>query len=284
MNLTEDRNVEDEEKTDESAFASAEAAETDAQGYFESRRKKKILMFGSEERIDQIMKRYAPLGKFEVIKKEETKTGVIFKKKSLVEKKNTLYVDLAHLKLFYIRKGMLGKASGIERSDILQILSDLPKEARDLLLDLMEFGSVTYEQVCNDLDEKQRILLMQKGLIEKYTSKSDNIMSLASEEANYGYPQEKVYVRSKVHIPKFEDKVYELSSFLKKDEVIDASCPKDSIEFSPEETSELLEELFLGEAIFDGVVYTPYYLCRYMSGTEKSKSERYDMYFPLQFL
>lgn len=283
MNLTEDQNLEGEEKTDESVFASVETAEKDAQRYFESRRKKKILMFGSEERIDQITKRYAPLGKFEVIKKEETKGGVIFKKKSFVEKKNIFYVDLAHLELLYIRKGVLGKASGIERSNILQTLSDLPKEARDLLLDLMEFGSVTYEQVCNELDEKQRILLMQRGLIEKYTSKSEELMSLTSEEASYGYPQEKVYVRSKVHIPKFEDGIYELSSFLREDS-INKSCPKDSIEFSPDETSELLEELFLGEAIFDGVVYMPYYLCRYLSGTEKSKSERYDMYFPLQFL
>ncbi|HDH41442.1 MAG TPA: hypothetical protein ENG12_03440 [Candidatus Altiarchaeales archaeon] len=275
--------LEGEEETSESAFALAETADEDARRYFESRRKKKILMFGSEERIDQITKRYTPLGRFRVIKKEETKTGLVFKDKTLVRKENTFYVDLARLELFYIRKGMLGRASGIERSDILQILDDLPKEARDLLLDLMEFGSVTYEQLCNDLDEKQRILLMQRGLIESYTSRSEELMSLASDEASYGYPRERVYVRSKVHIPKFEDRCYDLASFLREGP-INGSYTKDSIEFSTEEASELLEELFLGEAVFEGIIYMPYYLCRYLSGTGKSTSERYDVYFPLQFL
>jgi len=275
--------LEGEEKTGEIAFALAETAEGDARRYFESRRKKKILIFGSEEKIDQITERYTPLGRFRVIRKEETKTGLVFKDKTFVKKENTFYVDLAHLELFYVRKGILSKASGIERSDILQILGDLPKEARDLLLDLMEFGSVTYEQLCNDLDEKQRILLMQRGLIESYTSRSEELMNLTSEGASYGYPRERVYVRSKVHIPKFEDRCYKLSSFLREGS-INESCPKDSIEFSPEETSELLEELFLGEAVFEGIIYMPYYLCRYLSGTGKSMSERYDVYFPLQFL
>ncbi|MBN2013990.1 MAG: hypothetical protein JW778_02310 [Candidatus Altiarchaeota archaeon] len=267
----------------EKAFALTENSE-EAKRYFESKRKKKILFLGSEERIDQIEKRYIPLGRFNVFREEKKKKGAVFRKQAHEEKQNTVYADLAHLELFYVKKALLSKPA-VEHSDILIVLKDLPEEASDLLLDLIEFGSVRYEQLQNQLDEKNMVLLMQRGLIEAYSSKTDSVMGIAEVASRgYGYPEENYYVRSKIHVPKIEDKAYDLESLLKVDEVQHTTYPKDPVEHSSGEVSELLGKLFLAEAVFDGIVYLPYYLCNYLQGEEKSRQERYEIYFPLQFI
>lgn len=269
------------EEAGERAFALKDNAEEEARRYFESGRKKKILFFGAEEKIERIEKRYTPIGRFNVFKKDKKTKGTVFQRQTYAQKQNTVYVDLTHLEVFYVKKGILSKPT-IEHSDILLILQDLPEEASDLLLDLIEFGSVRYEQLQNPSDEKNMTLLMQEGLIEAYSSKTDGVMELAEvASGGYGYPEENTYVRSKIYIPKIEDKAYDLESHLKVEDYPETS-EEDSQEYRPEEVSKLLEKLFLADAVFEGVIHMPYYICNYLQ--EKNRQERYEIYFPLRFI
>ncbi len=266
------------------AFVFREGSDIDAKKYFESKKGNKPLFRGSGEKINEIKRRYTPLGRFNICRRDTHKTGLIFKKKNYVDLENTLYVDLAHFDLFYIKKRILGKTSDIEHSDILQTLRDLPTEGKTLLLDLIEYGSVTYEQLCNPLDEKNMMLLMQKDLIEAYSSKSSNVLNTAGAAAGGRIPpSEQYYVRPKVYLPRLEDKIYDLSSFLKIDS-IDPNYPRDDTVFTPEEAVEILEEVFSADAVFDGITYLPYHICQYTPKDSKSRQTRYELYFSLQFI
>ncbi len=225
--------------------------------YFKVKRRKKILGFaGSEEKIEEIDRRYTPLGVFSIKK---------FSKDSMREDK--AYIDLNSGELCYIEAGK------IKRNDMIKRIMNLPPESREHLLDLMEHGVMDYEHVKG----KYLSILEKKDLVYVYEREKGIIITLVDEVLGifrsifHGgelKPKEVTvkHVRSKLRIPEF-DTSYDLEHFIESSSEIDKDYEPDPVNYKPEEILKILSRFYGSDVKFEGTVYLPYYRCKYLTPT-----------------
>ncbi|HDI72761.1 MAG TPA: restriction endonuclease, partial [Candidatus Altiarchaeales archaeon] len=116
--------------------------------YFQKKIKGRVLgRFGMPENIEEIDRRYLPIGFFSLKKIEEN-----------VERRKFAYIDLSSGDLFYIDEGR------IKRDDFIKNILNLPPESREHLMDLIEHGELPHEHI----DGKHLVILKKRGLLGEY--------------------------------------------------------------------------------------------------------------------
>jgi membrane-associated phospholipid phosphatase len=239
--------------------------------HFRNKLKNKLtnIILKLKDTINEIDRRYMPIGFFTVKKVRET-----------VEKREHAYIDLTSGELYYIDEGKLMK------SDVVKKILELPAEAKKTLMGLMEAGDLPLDHMSGrSLD-----ILLKKGLVMVYDQKKSGgilqeFFSLISfivaeltepliRRGEYGQgitTKVNKFVSAAIKVPPF-DHPYNLEYFMEVANASEAYEP-DQIKYNPEEVAEVLSKMTGGEAKFNYNVYFPYFLCKY-SGPQGVKYER----------
>jgi len=249
--------------------------------YFQKKIKGRVLgRFGMPENIEEIDRRYLPIGFFSLKKIEEN-----------VERRKFAYIDLSSGDLFYIDEGR------IKKDDIIKNILNLPPESREHLMDLIEHGELPHEHI----DGKHLVILKKRGLLGEYeegrgggilSTMVNGIMSLVmiiidtagefvgiprSEHVPKEGTAQPKRVKARVNIPIF-DQAYNLENFMEVSNASEEFDP-DPMKYKPEEVEDILRKITGYEVKFENMVYFPYYLCKY-SGP---RGERYRRLYSVKF-
>jgi len=239
--------------------------------YFRNKLKNKLtnIILKLKDKINEIDRRYMPIGFFTVKKLQET-----------VEKREHAYIDLTSGELYYIDEGKLMK------TDVVKKILELPPEPKKTLMDLMEQGELPLDH----MNGRSLDLLAKKGMVVIYDQKKtggffrelNSLISFIVAEitepiirrGEYGpgiTTKINKFVSAAIKVPPL-DHPYNLEYFM---EVTNSSgsYEPDQIKYTPEEVAEVLSKMTGGEVKFNYNVYFPYYLCKY-SGPQGVKYER----------
>jgi len=234
---------------------------------------KNIIKFSSNNPDVRLHKRYMPLGKLEIVKTKGFDKGVLFKRATTRIKRNHLYVDLSHGDLYYAHYvGILHAKPRVEKIDLLRRVIDFTPQMLDTLSYILDRGSVRYRK----LDQDTVLELTRHGVAMVYEPKSNsalNILRIAVDDEVI----EKYYVKSTCYLPKFEDKRYDLSSFLEVVDTIDDSYDRGTIEYSLEQIGNVVRYLFNCDVLLEEITYMPYLVCEHIG----RKDAETVSYFPL---
>ncbi len=250
------------------SFAISESSERRAENRF-----KRGAQFSEGE--TEIIKSYRPLAKFKVSRMEEIRKGIFGKQKTYETRDNYFYVDLNNADLYYLHK------HNVKRLDILGRIIELPRESVRLLGKLMRTGFIYLDE----LDKNSILDLASLGYIKKYKSTLLLLFKTIWDELN---PEEKKKtavkerVKATTHIPKFDDKYYDLSSSLVETDIIDDIYSKDAIKHSIDDLSQLLSDLFDAKVVLAGVTFMPYLTAVYRRA-DKHRTKSPEWYFPICF-
>ncbi len=223
-----------------------------------------------------IVKSYRFLAKFKVSRLEEVHTGVVGEKKIYETKENFFYIDLSNLD-FYVIQG-----HRISRLDIIRKIINLPPESIVLLGDLMRTGFMYKDEV----DRHALFNLQSIGYIGEY---KDTLLILFKWAWDELHPEEaektvvKDRIKTTARIPHFDDKCYDLSSFLQETDTIDDTYSKDTIKYSVDTISKILSELFNARVGLVGVTFMPYITAVY-TRADKHQTKSPERHFPVCFL
>lgn len=242
--------------------------------YFRSRGKRKFFWISPTGKIEEIDKRYIPLGHFSM---KKIRGGV--------ETVANLYVDLNSGNVLYMEENR------IEENNFIKKILDLPEESRAHLLDLMEHGELDYEHLkgkpLNILEKKGLIGIHEgdrgEGILDILTDEITSTVSIATSELTSTThkaptPGERAVVKTKQVRTTIEkptiDTSFDLGHFIESAEV-DPSFTPDPINYSPEDVLNILKRVYGGnEVSFLGMIYLPYYRCKYVSDTGVTRFER----------
>ncbi|RLI93399.1 MAG: hypothetical protein DRO89_00095 [Candidatus Altiarchaeales archaeon] len=234
---------------------------------------KNIIKFSSDNPNVKLYKRYMPLGRLEIIKTEGFDKGILFKRATARIKRNHLYVDLSHGNLYYAHcVGILHAKPRVEKIDLLRRVIDFTPQMLNTLSYILDRGSVQYDE----LDQDTVLELVRRGVVTVYEPRDNkilNILRIAMDEREI----ERYWVRSPCYLPKFEDKRYDLSSFLEVVDTIDDSYDRDSIEYSLEKIGRVIRYLFNCDVLLEEITYMPYLVCEHVG----RKDAETVSYFPL---
>ena len=265
-----------------SAF-DTEKTESEVVRYFEEIRRKKTLgLFGSEEAIDEIDKRYSPIGCF-----------VIKKIRGDEEGNRHAYIDLHTGELYHLSEGK------IRRSYLIKDILELPEESRKHLMDLTAHGDLKRQY----MDGIHLSILKKKGLASTYDKGKGNLIASVSDELSNtvsilstevyesesmkaakitpveaGAVNTKQYARSDMIVPPF-DVPYDLGHFMK----VTTALPdyeQDSVNYSTDDILDILKNLTQEDVVLEDTIYMPYYRCRYIL---PNKITRYKRLFAPKF-
>jgi len=268
----------------EKAFISAKS-DREALQYFKTRRKKKTFrVIGTEEKIEEIDRRYSPVACYMVSYAGEE-----------VVEKTRVYVDLAYGELYRVVEGR------VEKNDIIRRIMSLPESARELLLELLHHEKIDEEHISGkDLE----LLKKRKFVKIKRKEKSSGILILiideildavrlisrgASEFGGKSSQAETIYrdplktktqnIASPDVIEKF-DHTYDLEFYLLTSKPKD-EFDHDDIKYDKDEVARILNALTEEEEEIEYryQVYAPYYKCTYL-GRDRY---RYLRHTPLKF-
>ncbi|HIE33797.1 MAG TPA: hypothetical protein EYP86_01495, partial [Candidatus Altiarchaeales archaeon] len=244
--------------------------------YFKGRRRTKFFgLVDAGERIVEIDKRYLPLAHFR-FRKSADRTEVI----------NNLYVDLHNCYVLYLEE------ADIERNDFIKRIMDLPKESRDIFVDLLKHGELKHEYIkgkhLNILEKQGLVMKTEKGgmrAVDVILDEVSDTISIATSEATTmgkakPIERERVIkavdnVRAVVHKHKPEiDRSFDLVHFIEFSTEIDRSFDPDSIKYPVNEIDKILVNCYKDADIsYEGNVYLPYYRCKYV---DVNDNERFD--------
>jgi transitional endoplasmic reticulum ATPase len=258
------------------SFAISEKAERNAENRFLGgilKRLIKRLLFKEET---EIIKSYRILAKFKVSRLEEIHKGVVGDKKIYETKSNYFYVDMSNAELYTLH------GRRIERLDILKKIIKLPRESVRLLGELMR-SSFKYKE---ELDRNSIFDLASLGYIAEY---KETLLMLFKGVWDELHPEEKEKtvvkdrIKATVHIPRFDNSCYDLSTQLEETDTIDDTYSKDAIKYSIDKLSQMLSDLFDAKVILTGVTFMPYLTALYRR-VDKRKIKAPDRYFPVCFI
>ncbi len=218
---------------------------------------KNIIKFSSNNPKMRLYKVYLPLGKLELIKTVSVDKGFLFKKNAVHTKKNYLYVDLSCGDLYYAQyAGVVHSKPQVDKTDLLRKILDFTPQMLNMLSHILEQGSILYSELDHNIVQE----LVGYGLVRVYEPKGNsalNILRIAVDEQEIS----KAYVKSIYYLPKFDDKRFDLSSFLKVVDTIDDSYSRGGIEYSPERIGRALRYLFGCNVVLDEITYMPSLVC-----------------------
>jgi hypothetical protein len=240
---------------------------SEVRGYFEKRRGG---ILKPKEDIKKIERRYAPLGVFELKRREDVKAGVISKVTKTVEKRNSFYVNLNNIDLYYAVKGFLGKAR-LDRSDVMEKIIDLPPIAVEFLSDIIRKVRITHHEL-----NKKHFLFLDGNLDFIMMLKTRDLIEFHPRLYGAGYDMYAPHLEyiSKVSIPDFDDKRYNLGVFLSTERRSLKEKEVDEIVYNPEVVLAVLEVFFGGDRVSHEMVYLPYDECMYVDREGRFRHER----------
>lgn len=277
--------------------------------YFEGKKKKSRLGFkGGEEKIEEIETRYAPVAMLRVT----VSSDVHLEGDSLGKTENDdfLFVNLNNGDLYYIiRRRSAGAADySVESSSILKDILELPGEARDHLIHLLEHGELPYKH----LDNKFVAILESKGVIRTYDrgqlfsnygflKDAVNIVVFVIQEvfdlvqlfihdimgteagvidrrlgeSGGGDSKEDKSVQASVNMPHLYGGIYDLKKFLVVKMVSGLKLKTDRIRYHSSEIASLLKSIFSAVSVSRrGVLFMPYFICTYRGTDVKGLRRR----------
>ncbi len=250
--------------------------DADAIRYFKSMRKRKRLgLFGEDERIEYVDRRYIPFAIYKIVNERGNGEG----------ESNRVFIDLSNGDMPHIEEREL------VNEDIIRNLMELPDEAREHLLDLINYGDLSFKHIKG----KNLEILEKKGFVRVSGKPSGekSIINIISEEildtmdiiainiGNLPLPKEREIryekyehrevvktptgermVRATIKIPQI-DHSFDLEHFIKTSTIIDKDFDVDDTGYDVEEIRNVLERIYQNRTEFVGMIYMPYYLCKY---------------------
>lgn len=234
--------------------------------YFKKQRKRKIAgILGTEEKIEEIDRRYIPLGHF-IIKKVSKDT----------ETTKNVYVDLSDGNILYMDEDK------IEENGFFKRVLDLPQESQTHLLDLIKYGELKHKHLdgksLNILEKENLVKVEEKstggGILDIVLDELSSTISVATSEVTtltHPEPKEKAieietkkYVKEIMNKPVI-DSSYNLGQFIESGPP-DPSFDPDPIHYDPKKVEEVLDTIYTEEDVsFVELAYLPYYRCKYVS-------------------
>ncbi len=246
----------------------AEKTESEVREYFE-RRAGGILK--PKEGIKAIERRYAPVGVFEITRKEEVKAGVISKVEKTIEKRNRFYVNLNDADLYYMSRGMFGKKSRIEGFDVIERIIDLPPVSIEFLSNIVKKGRITYNEL-----NKKHFLFLNGNLDYIMMLKARDLIDFHSRVYGKDYEIRMPYLEylSKINILNFDDRRYNIGAFLSTEQIDLEDKQVDNLLYKPEEVLDILKIFFVGDGISQDIIYLPYDECVYADAGDRLRHDR----------
>jgi membrane-associated phospholipid phosphatase len=264
----------------EKAFVS-EINDTKATRYFRSKVKQRItnIFLGLKDKVEEIDRRYLPVAYFSI-----KKTG------GSTDTRGYAYVDLSTGDLFYVDEGLL------KRTDVLRQILELPQDAKQQLIDLIEQGDLPYQHLNSKaidlLEKKQLAKIYEKkrggGILEEIIHLISFIVAEITEPLiPRGKYQDSSLTKNRfaganLKTPPF-DNSYNLEYFIDVSNTQD-EFDADQIKYKPAEIEELLKRILGADVKFAYNIYFPYYLAKYSGpqGTryESKYSPKFKEFFP----
>lgn len=246
----------------------AEKTESEVREYFE-RRAGGILK--PKESIRGIERRYAPVGVFEIKRREEVKAGVISKVEKTIERSNRFYVNLNDAGLYYVSRGMFGKKSRIEGFDVIERIIDLPAVSIEFLSNIVKKGRITYNEL-----NKKHFLFLDGNLDYLMMLKTRDLIDVHPRIYGKDYEIRMPYIEylSKINILNFDDRRYNIGGFLSTEQIDLEDKKVDNILYKPEEVLDILKIFFVGDGISQDILHLPYDECIYVDGEGRFRHDR----------
>ena len=263
----------------EKAFVSGKR-DREALQYFKTRRKKKTFrVLGTEEKIEEIDRRYSSVACYMVSYAGEE-----------VVEKTRVYVDLTFGEIYRVVEGR------VEKNDIIRRIMNLPESARELLIELLQHKKIDQEHIAGkelELLKKKRFVKTEikeesKGIliviIDEILDAVRLISRGASEFGGKSSQAETIYrdpMKTEIRrfispdvIEKF-DHTYDLEFYAntrKPREEFD----RDEIKYDKDEVAIVLDAITEEdeEIEFRYMAFMPYYKCTYL-GKEKYRYLRH---------
>lgn len=266
--------------------------------YFNGRVKKKSLgIFGRAEKILNITLRHSPVSIFKVIYADRASTEA--RSIAKIELEDDIHVDLNTVDLYYIKSGRgVGRVKRtLESTDVLRNIEDLPPDAKQHLIDLLNHGELPYKH----LDDKYLSILESKKIINVIDATKTpiggfvarvsnlvlmgaqeiaNIISLVIHELLTTTPaetkkregespeskedEEDKTVRAEVSMPHTHGGVYDLKKFILVEKDTETRFEEDLVKYSSGPLADLLGTILQASVKPQGVLFMPYYVCTFV--------------------
>jgi len=262
--------VEEKEIEAEKAFVSVKN-DREAFKYFNIRRiKKKFHVFGTEEKIEEIDRRYSPVACYMVSTVAEE-----------VVEKTRVYVDLAYGDIYSVLGGR------VEKSGIIRRILSLPDDAKELLLELLEHEKIDEEHVSGkalEILKKRRFVNVERKekssgilivIIDEILDALRLVSRGVSELGSTSSQAETVYrdqlktttremVSPDLQLTRF-DNTYDLEFYLRTAKPT-PEFDRDEIKYDRDEIARILDAITKEqeEIEFKYLIYLPYYKCTYL--------------------
>jgi hypothetical protein len=239
--------VSGEIKTFERVFSSSMSPPDAFERFKEKGRKPLLGLIGGCETVDAVVGRYSPIGCFKLKRGPGFRNTAGTNGEAIGE--NTFFVNLNTCALYFLYRGISGKGSKLRSTNILRRMMDMDVNTIRLLSWIIE----QEEFLLDRLSPEQQTLMEHNvnGLIIL-----QNLGLIMPRRDGRGY-------MSNINLPKFSDAKYDLSRFWFTEQSVQSEFGVDDIEYPPEPILQKLKELFGAEGEFEGVIYMPYYSCRY---------------------
>ncbi|RLI94757.1 MAG: hypothetical protein DRO94_02155 [Candidatus Altiarchaeales archaeon] len=240
--------------------------------YFENRKRERLFgLFPSDEKIVEIDRRYIPLAQF--------RFRQILNDKEIIR---NVYVDLHSGDVLYLEEDK------IMRDDFIRRIMDLPQDAKKEYMDLIRYGELKHKYVkgktLNILERKGLVIVQMDGRGDKLnlildeisdavTITTSEISTPTSEAPKLKKREKEKQVRAIIYKPEI-DISFDLEHFMEFSKEIKKEFDPDPINYKYDEILDILQNLYKKDKIsYDGLVYLPYYKCKYVTS---DNVERYD--------
>ncbi len=250
--------------------------------YFKKCKSKKFLrLIGSCEKIEEIDKRYIPIGHFAV--KKVTRDSEIT---------NNIYVDLTSGSIFYMEKNT------VQEDFFFKKILDLPEESQEHLLDLIKYGKLRYKHIEGkslDILEKEKLISVDKegkgkGVLGIVMDELTSTVSITTSEATtltHPTPKEdETKIKTEKYVKEILSKpimnaAYNIEHFIESMRGINPEFEPDPLHYDPEKVAYVLDNIYPKEDIyFVEMAYLPYYRCKYV---KENGSTRFKKLFSPKF-
>lgn len=223
--------------------------------------KKYLGVVGSAEEVKDVVQGYAPVGVFPVSRRDVVQVRrLISTTKKDVSRKNTFYVSLASLELYYTESVGLKRERRIAATDILSRYQALDEEARDILADIVRHDEVALE----DLAKRHR--LFREDDLEK-------LMPLVSDGLIDRKPGVEPGYISNLDLPAFDSPSFRLEDQLVTGSAVEVAVAPDAARHSHRDVERLLARFWSATVSFEGVVYLPYFTATFVDEEGRTRKE-----------
>jgi transitional endoplasmic reticulum ATPase len=260
------------------AFSISEEREKEIENSLKEKKKGKFLGILGKEEKPKIIYAYSPVGKFKATRLEKVIKGLL-RDEEFETLECYFYVDLNNLDLFCLHEERGGEIK-IERYDIIKKIFNLSDNAIKTLGNLLRYGETFLDNInSNVVDELAHI-----KAIKIFKPRLKELSAMIIDELTPESPRPTIVkkrVKSKIHIPKFGYRGYNLTEYLHADDTWVESYTPQNIKYSIDKVSRVLGILFQAEvSLIRAVIFMPYIECKFK--TEEGKRTRtFERYFPV---